>query len=188
MKDKGGAQRKRARISGAKSGAGDEGESQSIVDEAGNDAAAEMTMADENAGGDASGGGASGGGSGGASEGLPAGLLARRLDKSKSENVQLAARVAELEEQLASEKASQNSPRPAPAPKVLKLITLKFISRHFFRDKMYAKICSSVHCGQGSQDASNVIQDPDRCSGRQLGRLCDPTDPLPPAPTFSFDS
>ena len=44
----------------------------------------------------------------------------------------LAARVAELEEQLASEKASQNSPRPAPAPKVLKLITLKFI---IFRDK-----------------------------------------------------
>jgi len=131
-KDKGGAQRKRARISGAKSGAGDEGESQSIVDEAGNDAAAEMTMADENAGGDASGGGASGGGSGGASQHPPAGLLARRLDKSKSENVQLAARVAELEEQLASEKASQNSPRPAPAPKVLKLITLKFI---IFRDK-----------------------------------------------------
>ena len=132
VKDKGGAQRKRARISGAKSGAGDEGESQSIVDEAGNDAAAEMTMADENAGGDASGGGASGGGSGGASQHPPAGLLARRLDKSKTENAHLAARVAELQEQLASEKASQNSPRPAPAPKVLKLITLKFI---IFRDK-----------------------------------------------------
>ena len=132
-KDKGGAQRKRARTSGAKSGTGDEGESQSIVDEAGNDAAAEMTMADQNAGGDASSGGASGGGSGDASESTPAaGVWARRLDKSKSDNAHLAARVAELEEQLVSEKASQNSPRPAPAPKVLKLITLKFI---IFRDK-----------------------------------------------------
>ena len=49
-KDKGGAACKRASVFGAKSGTGDEGASQSIVEEAGNDAAAEMAMADENAG------------------------------------------------------------------------------------------------------------------------------------------
>ena len=41
------------------------------------------------------------------------------------------------------------------------------------------KFADSVHWGQGCQDASTFIQDPDtgRCSGL-LGRLCDP---LPPA-------
>lgn len=101
------------------------GESESVIESAADDAAAEMDAMDSH--------GSAAGGSGSGSGRLPAGLLERRLAKTNTEKASLEKQVEQLQNEL---KAAKETQPPAPAPKVnvltpfiLNLLTLNFCRR-----------------------------------------------------------